>query len=269
MDLPRVADALLLGIVEGLTEFLPVSSTGHLIIVSDLLGTNDETGKVFAIAIQLGAILAICFEYRERFARVITGLAADPAQRRFALNLAVAFVPAAVTGLLFHSRIKAVLFNPVSVAVALIVGAVAIFVIERWYSRQGAPRVATVEDMSWQDALKVGLAQCLALVPGTSRSGATIMGGLVFGLSRQAATQFSFFLAVPIMFAATGYEIYKSRHLLGADDVPVFATGFAAAFVAALLAVKTLVRYVANHDFRAFAWYRIALGVAVLAYFYA
>jgi undecaprenyl-diphosphatase len=268
MDLPRVADALILGIVEGLTEFLPVSSTGHLIIVSDLLGTNDETGKVFAIAIQLGAILAICFEYRERFSRVATGLATDPAQRRFALNLAVAFVPAAVTGLLFHSRIKAVLFNPVAVAVALIAGAVAIFAIERWYARQGAPRVATVEDMSWKDALKVGLAQCLALVPGTSRSGATIMGGMVFGLSRQAATQFSFFLAVPIMFAATGYEIYKSRHLLGADDVPVFATGFAAAFVAALLAVKTLVRYVANHDFRAFAWYRIALGLAVLGYFY-
>jgi undecaprenyl-diphosphatase len=182
MDLPRVVDALLLGIVEGLTEFLPVSSTGHLIIVSDLLGTNDDTGKVFAIAIQLGAILAICFEYRERFARVIGGLASDPAQRRFAANLAVAFVPAAVTGLVFHSRIKAVLFNPVSVAVALVVGAAAIFAIERWYARQGAPRVPTVDDMSWKDALKVGLAQCLALVPGTSRSGATIMGGMVFGL---------------------------------------------------------------------------------------
>ena len=267
MDLPRVVDALILGIVEGLTEFLPVSSTGHLIIVSDLLGANDETGKVFTIAIQLGAILAICFEYRERFTRVLLGLAADPVQQRFAANIAVAFVPAAVTGLLLHSKIKAVLFNPVSVAIALVLGALAIFAIERWYSRQGAPRVATVDDMTWKDALKVGLAQCFALIPGTSRSGATIMGGLVFGLSRQAATQFSFFLAVPIMFAATGLELYKARHLLGADDVAPFATGFIAAFVAALVAVKTLVRYVASHDFRAFAWYRIALGVAVLAYF--
>lgn len=267
MDLPRVFDALILGIVEGLTEFLPVSSTGHLIIVSDLLGTNDETGKVFTIAIQLGAILAICFEYRERFARVVMGLAGDPVQRRFATNIAVAFVPAAVTGLLFHSKIKAVLFNPVSVAVALVLGALAIFAIERWYARQGAPRVATVDDMTWKDALKVGLAQCFALIPGTSRSGATIMGGLVFGLSRQAATQFSFFLAVPIMVAATGYELYKARQLLGPEDVAPFATGFVAAFFAALVAVKTLVRYVATHDFRAFAWYRIGLGIAVLAYF--
>ena len=267
MDLPRIVDALILGIVEGLTEFLPVSSTGHLIIVSDLLGTNDETGKVFAIAIQLGAILAICFEYRERFARVVTGLASDPVQRRFALNIAVAFVPAAVTGLLFHSKIKALLFNPVSVAIALVVGALVIFAVEAWYARRGAPRVATVDDMRWTDALKVGLAQCFALIPGTSRSGATIMGGMAFGLSREAATQFSFFLAVPIMVAATGYELYKSRHLLGADDVAVFATGFFAAFAAALLAVKTLVRYVASHDFRGFAWYRIALGLAVLAYF--
>ena len=268
MDLPRLADALILGIVEGLTEFLPVSSTGHLIIVSDLLGTNDETGKVFAIAIQLGAILAICFEYRERFARVVTGLASDPVQRRFALNIAVAFVPAAVTGLLLHSKIKALLFNPVSVAVALVAGALVIFAVEAWYARRGAPRVATVDDMRWTDALKVGLAQCFALIPGTSRSGATIMGGMAFGLSRQAATQFSFFLAVPIMVAATGYELYKSRDLLGADDVAVFATGFLAAFAAALLAVKTLVRYVASHDFRGFAWYRIALGVVVLAYFW-
>ena len=268
MDLPPLIDALLLGIVEGLTEFLPVSSTGHLIILSDLLGTNDDKGKSFAIAIQLGAILAICWEYRERFVRVLGGLASDPVQRRFAFNLAVAFVPAAVTGLLFHSRIKAALFNPVSVAVALVAGALVIFAVEAWYGKRGAPRVATVDDMTWRDALKVGLAQCFSLVPGTSRSGATIMGGMIFGLSRAAATQFSFFLAVPIMFAATGYEMYKSRDILSAADLTPFATGFAAAFVAALLAVKTLVRYVASHDFRGFAWYRIALGAAVLAYFY-
>jgi undecaprenyl-diphosphatase len=267
MDLPRLLDALILGIVEGLTEFLPVSSTGHLIIVSDLLGTNDETGKVFAIAIQLGAILAICFEYRERFARVLAGLASDPVQRRFAANLAVAFVPAAVTGLFFHSRIKALLFNPVSVAIALVVGALVIFAVEAWYSRRGAPRIDTVDDMRWTDALKVGLAQCFALIPGTSRSGATIMGGMVFGLSRAAATQFSFFLAVPIMFAATGYEIVKARDLLTTADIAPFAIGFVAAFCAALVAVKTLVRYVATHDFRGFAWYRIVLGLAVLAYF--
>jgi undecaprenyl-diphosphatase len=268
MDFPPLIDALLLGVVEGLTEFLPVSSTGHLIILSDLLGTNDERGKAFTIAIQLGAILAICWEYRARFGAVLGGLGSDPVQRRFALNIAVAFVPAAVTGLFFHSKIKALLFNPVSVAIALVLGALVIFAVESWYARRGPARVATVDDMTWKDALKVGLAQCFSLVPGTSRSGATIMGGMVFGLSRQAATQFSFFLAVPIMFAATGYEVYKSRDILSVADLAPFATGFLAAFFSALLAVKTLVRYVANHDFRGFAWYRIALGSAVLAYFY-
>jgi undecaprenyl-diphosphatase len=268
MDVHPVLAALLLGVVEGLTEFLPVSSTGHLIIVSHALGVVEEKNKAFTIAIQLGAILAIVWEYRRRFAHVLTGLPRDPLQQRFAINIAVAFVPAAVTGLLFHSRIKALLFNPVSVAIALVLGALVIFAVERWYRRQPAPRVGSVDDMTWKDALKVGLAQCVALIPGTSRSGATIMGGMIFGLSRQAATQFSFFLAVPIMIAATSYEMYKSRHLLGADDLAPFATGFVAAFVAALLAVKTLIRYVANHDYRGFAWYRIVLGLVVLAYFY-
>jgi undecaprenyl-diphosphatase len=268
MDFPPLLDALFLGLVEGLTEFLPVSSTGHLIILSHVLGVTEEKDKAFAIAIQLGAILAICWEYRARFVKVITGLPSDPAQRRFAFNLAVAFMPAAVTGVLLHSRIKALLFNPVSVATALVLGALVIFAVERWYARVGTPRVATVDDMTWKDALKVGLAQCFALIPGTSRSGATIMGGMIFGLSRQAATQFSFFLAVPIMFAATGYELVKSRDILSAADLAPFATGFAAAFLAALLAVKTLVRYVANHDFRGFAWYRIGLGIVVLAYFW-
>ena len=268
MEMHPVLAALLLGVVEGLTEFLPVSSTGHLIIVSHALGVVEEKNKVFTIAIQLGAILAIVWEYRRRFAHVIAGLAGDPLQQRFALNIAVAFVPAAVTGLLFHSRIKALLFNPVSVATALVLGAFVIFAVEHWYKGRPAPRVGSVDDMTWKDALKVGIAQCFALIPGTSRSGATIMGGMIFGLSRQAATQFSFFLAVPIMVAATSYEMYKSRHLLGPDDAAVFATGFVAAFVAALLAVKTLIRYVANHDYRGFAWYRIALGVVVLAYFY-
>jgi undecaprenyl-diphosphatase len=267
MDLPALADALLLGVVEGLTEFLPISSTGHLILVSDLLGLNDEKGKVFDIVIQLGAILAVVWEYRVRFAKAFSGLGRDPVQRRFAANLFVAFLPAALVGLAFQSQIKKFLFNPGSVAIALIVGAFAIFAVERWYERHGAPRVLAVDEMTWKDSLKVGLAQCFSLIPGTSRSGATIMGGMLFGLSRQVATEFSFFLAVPIMVAATGYQMVKYRGLLTADDLGPFAVGFVVSFVAALLAVKALIRYVAHHDFRAFAWYRIALGIAVLAYF--
>ena len=268
MDLPALANALLLGVVEGLTEFLPISSTGHLILVSDLLGLNDEKGKVFDIVIQLGAILAVVWEYRARFMRAFSGLARDPVQQRFATNLLVAFLPAAVVGLAFQSQIKKFLFNPVSVAIALIVGALVIFAVERWYARHGAPRVLAVDEMTWKDALKVGLAQCLSLIPGTSRSGATIMGGMVFGLSRQVATEFSFFLAVPIMFAATGYQVVKYRALFSAQDLAPFAVGFVVSFVFALIAVKALIRYVARHDFRAFAWYRIVLGVLVLAYFY-
>ena len=267
MDLHPLVAALLLGVVEGLTEFLPISSTGHLILVSSLLGVNDEKGKVFDIVIQLGAILAVCWEYRARFARAFSGLVNDRVQQRFAANLAVAFVPAAVVGLLLQAQIKAYLFNPVSVAAALVAGAVAIFVIERWYERHGSPRVNAVDEMTWRDALKVGLAQCLSLIPGTSRSGATIMGGMVFGLSRQAATEFSFFLAVPIMFAATGYQVVKYRALFGAADLGPFAVGFVVSFLGALVAVRGLIRYVAHHDFRAFAWYRIGLGVLVLAWF--
>ncbi len=268
MEMHPLLAALLLGVVEGLTEFLPISSTGHLILVSDLLGLNDEKGKVFDIVIQLGAILAVCWEFRARFSRAFSGLATDPVQQRFAVNLIVAFVPAAVVGLLFQSQIKAYLFNPVSVAVALIVGAIAIFAIERWYKRHGEPRVSSVDDMTWKDALKVGLAQCLSLIPGTSRSGATIMGGMLFGLSRQAATEFSFFLSVPIMFAASGYQMVKYRALLSAADLATFAVGFVVSFAAALIAVRALIRYVARHDFNAFAWYRIALGIVVLGYFY-
>jgi undecaprenyl-diphosphatase len=267
MELHSLLNALILGVVEGLTEFLPISSTGHLIIVSDLLGLNDEKGKVFDIVIQLGAILAVAWEFRARLAKAFSGLASEPVQQRFALNLFVAFLPAAIVGLAFQKAIKAHLFNPVSVAIALILGAAAIFVIERWYAKHGAPRVNHVDDMTWRDALKVGLVQCFALIPGTSRSGATIMGGMLFGLSRQVATEFSFFLAVPILFAATGYELVKNRALLNADDMASIAVGFVVSFVAALIAVKALIRYVASHDFRAFAWYRIALGFVVLAYF--
>jgi undecaprenyl-diphosphatase len=267
MEIAPLLNALILGVVEGLTEFLPISSTGHLIIVSDLLGVHDEKGKVFDIVIQLGAILAVCWEYRARFRKAFSGLGSDPLQQRFAVNLLVAFLPAAAVGFLLQKQIKAFLFNPVSVALALIFGALVIFAVERWYARHGAPRVTSVDEMTWRDALRVGLAQCFSLIPGTSRSGATIIGGMLFGLSRQAATEFSFFLAVPIMFAATGYQLVSYRHLFSAQDVPPFAVGFVVSFFAALLAVRALIRYVASHDFRAFAWYRIALGLAVLAYF--
>ena len=260
-------DALILGLVEGLTEFLPVSSTGHLILVSDLLGLNDEKGKVFDIVIQLGAILAVVWEYRARFTRAFSGLASDRVQQRFAMNLLVAFLPAAIVGLAFQKQIKEILFHPRPVAIALVTGALVIFAVEYWYKRHGAPRVTRVDDMTWRDALKVGIAQCFSLIPGTSRSGATIMGGMAFGLSRQVATEFSFFLAVPIMFAATGYQLVKYRALLSGDDLARIGVGFVVSFVFALIAVKALIRYVARHDFNAFAWYRIALGVVVLAYF--
>ncbi|HEX4763826.1 MAG TPA: undecaprenyl-diphosphate phosphatase [Usitatibacter sp.] len=262
-----LADALVLGVVEGLTEFLPVSSTGHLIIVSDLLGENGEAGKVFDIVIQLGAILAVCWEFRVRIGHAFAGLASDRVQQRFAANLAVAFLPAAIVGLAFQNLIKKYLFNPTSVAAALIVGALVIFAVERWYKSKGEARVLSVYDMTWKDALAVGIAQCFSLVPGTSRSGATIMGGMLFGLSRNVATEFSFFLAIPIMFAATGYQMVKYRALMSMDDLAGIAVGFVVSFVFALVAVKALIRYVARHDFNAFAWYRIVLGVGVLAYF--
>ena len=262
-----LADAFVLGVVEGLTEFLPVSSTGHLIIVSDLLGENGEAGKVFEIVIQLGAILAVVWEYRARFGRAFAGIAGDAVQQRFAMNLFVAFLPAAVVGLALQSQIKKYLFNPVSVAIALAVGGLVIFAVEAWYKRHGRPRVRAVDDMTWSDALKVGIAQCFSLIPGTSRSGATIMGGMLSGLSREVATEFSFFLAVPIMFAATGYEMVKYRALFTREDLAPFAVGFVVSFAFALIAVRALIRYVAHHNFNGFAWYRIALGVAVLAYF--
>jgi undecaprenyl-diphosphatase len=262
MDPASLLKALVLGVVEGLTEFLPISSTGHLIIASALLGDGGAKNKLFIIVIQLGAILAVCWEYRVRLARVALGLGSDPAARRFAANLVVAFLPAAVLGVLFHSTIKSALFHALPVATALVVGGVLIL----WVERRGRPvRVAEVDDLRWSDALKIGFAQALALIPGTSRSGATILGGLFFGLSRRAATEFSFFLAIPTMLGAVTYDLYRNRGLLAWDDLGAFAIGFAASFVAGLLVVRSLLRYVSRHDFRAFAYYRIVFGLLVLA----
>ena len=222
MDILLLIKAFILGIVEGLTEFLPISSTGHLILVGDILHFNDESGKTFEIVIQFAAILAVCWEYRAKIGEVLLGLASRPEARRFVLNLFVAFVPAAILGLLFASTIKAHLFAPVPVALAFIVGAFVILWAER---RTHTVNIDSVDDMGWQDALKVGLAQCFALIPGTSRSGATIIGGLFCGLSRKAATEFSFFLAIPTLFAATVYELYKNRALLSGSDLGLISVG--------------------------------------------
>jgi undecaprenyl-diphosphatase len=253
--------AFILGIVEGLTEFLPVSSTGHLILAGQLLHFNDAKGKVFEIAIQLAAILAVVWEYRARLGHAVASLRTEPASQRLARNLIVAFMPAAVLGLLFIKQIKYYLFNPIVVASALIIGGVLILWAER---RKHVVRAETVDDMTWRDALKVGFAQALAMIPGTSRSGATIIGGLFFGLSRKTATEFSFFLAIPTMFAATFYDVFKNRALFSTDDISLFAVGSIASFISALLAVRGLIRFISRHDFTVFAWYRIVFGGLVL-----
>jgi undecaprenyl-diphosphatase len=266
MDPVALFQALVLGIVEGLTEFLPISSTGHLIIAGQLIGFNDEKAKVFEIVIQSGAMLAIVWEYRVRFTSVLARLPSDAAARRFVTNLVVAFVPAAVLGLAFGNLIKAHLFYAVPVAVAFIAGGLIIL----WADRRAAhARVATVDDMTWIDALKVGIAQTFALIPGTSRSGSTIIGGMLFGLSRRAATEFSFFLAVPTLIAAGAYDLYKNRALFHAADLGPLAVGFVVSFIAAFLCVRWLLRYIVSHDFTLFAWYRIAFGAMVLATAYA
>jgi len=266
MDTILLLKALILGVVEGVTEFLPVSSTGHLIVVGGLLRFNDEQGKMFEIVIQTGAMLAVVWEYRAKFLGVIAGLGTDRAAQRFVANLVVAFIPAAVIGLAFSKPIKAHLFAPVPVAAAFIAGALVILWVER---RERPARIERVDDMTWRDALKVGCAQCFALIPGTSRSGATIIGAMLFGLSRQAATEFSFFLAVPTLVAAGLYDLYQHRALLSTDAIGLLAVGSVTSFVAAFLCVRWLLRYIAHHDFKPFAWYRIAFGVVVLLTAYA
>lgn len=264
MDL-ELLKAILLGIVEGLTEFLPISSTGHLIVVGSLLDFHNEKGKVFEIVIQLGAILAVCWEYRKKIFKVVLGIPHESSAQRFAINILIAFLPAMVLGVLFHGIIKTYLFSPLTVACALIVGGFIILLIE---SKTRIPRIQHVEEMNWSDALKIGLAQSVAMFPGVSRSGATIMGGMIFGLSRTAATEFSFFLAIPTMTAATTYDLYKNWHLFSLSDIPLFAVGFIAAFISAFFAIKGLLHYVANHKFTVFAWYRIVFGIIVLIYFW-
>ena len=265
LEHPTLLVALLLGIVEGLTEFLPISSTGHLIVAGSLLGYTGEQAKVFEIVIQAGAILAVCWEFRARLLAVAAGVFREPRANRFVVNLAIAFMPAAVLGLAFGKLIKASLFAPVPVAIAFVVGAFVILWAERRQrARPETVRIDDIDEMRWTDALKVGCAQAFALIPGTSRSGATIIGGMLFGLSRKAATEFSFFLAIPTLFAACAYEAVKNRHLLAAADLPAFGVGFAAAFVSAFLCVRWLLRYVSHHDFTPFAWYRIAFGAMIL-----
>ncbi|HQR03845.1 MAG: undecaprenyl-diphosphate phosphatase [Proteobacteria bacterium] len=262
MDYTLLLHALILGIVEGLTEFLPVSSTGHLILVGDLLGFNDDRGKLFEIVIQAGAILALCWEYRTRIGGVLGGLRrGEAAALRFTLNLVIAFMPLAIIGLLFKKAIEHTLFKPVPVAIAFIVGAFFILWAEK---RQHHIRFESVDQLGPVEAVKLGFAQALALIPGTSRSGATIIGGLLFGLSRKAATEFSFFLAIPTLIMATLYSLYKERALLNAGDLGMWVAGFVAAFVSAFLCVRWLLRYITQHDFIPFAWYRIGFGLVIL-----
>ncbi|GBD43382.1 Undecaprenyl-diphosphatase [bacterium HR40] len=262
MDPATLAHAALLGIVEGLTEFLPVSSTGHLILLVDLLGFRGPPGKLFEVVIQCGAILAVCLAYAGRFARVLSTLDRDRASRAFVRNILLAFLPAMVLGASLHGFIKDVLFDPRVVSIALVAGGIAILVIER---RIHVPRVQSVETMPARTALGIGFCQTLAMIPGVSRSGATIMGALLLGVERRTAAEFSFFLAVPTMFAAAVFDLYKNREFLSADGLGLIATGFLAAFLSALLVVQTFVAFVGRHGFAPFAWYRIVLGCLMLS----
>ncbi len=250
-------EALLLGIVEGLTEFLPVSSTGHLILLGDLLGFQGPPGKTFEIVIQLGAILAVCVLYRQRLLHSVLSMGSDARSRAFVRNILIGFLPAMVIGALAYKAIRALLDSPMVVAVALIVGGIAILIIERMVK---TPKVHTVEDMSIPLAAKVGVFQCLAMIPGVSRSGATIMGSLLMGVDRKAAAEFSFFLAIPTMVAATAFKLYKDWHDLSFDNGALIALGFVAAFVAALLVIRVAIAFISRHGFTPFAWYRIVVG---------
>jgi len=262
MDIELLIKAFILGLVEGLTEFLPISSTGHLILAGDLIDFTGDKAKLFTIVIQVGAILAICWEYRSKLFSVLSGLLHDRKSQKFMINLGIAFLPLASIGLLFGKQIKLLLFKPIPVALAFIAGAFIIIWAEK---REHTIRIDDIDDLNAWDALKLGIAQAFALIPGTSRSGATIIGGLLFGLSRKAATEFSFFLAIPTLTIASLYDLYKHRDLVTLDnDLMAFTIGLTTAFFSALIAVKGLLRYISRHDFILFAWYRIVFGVVVL-----
>ncbi|WLI26501.1 undecaprenyl-diphosphate phosphatase [Pseudomonas simiae] len=262
MDFWTAIQALILGVVEGLTEFLPISSTGHQIIVADVLDFTGDRFNAFNIIIQLGAILAVVWEFRGKIFEVVSGLPTQRKAQRFTVNLLIAFLPAVVLGVIFADLIHHYLFNPITVATALVVGGIIMLWAER---REHEVHAETVDDITWKDALKVGLAQCLAMIPGTSRSGSTIIGGLLFGLSRKTATEFSFFLAMPTMVGAAVYSGYKYRDLFQPADLPVFAIGFVTSFIVAMIAVKGLLKFIASHSYAVFAWYRIAFGLLILA----
>ncbi|HHX34711.1 MAG TPA: undecaprenyl-diphosphate phosphatase [Gammaproteobacteria bacterium] len=263
MDIWLALQAFILGVVEGLTEFLPVSSTGHQIIVADVINFTGQRAKAFNIIIQLGAILAVMWEYRRKIAEIVVGLPREASAQRFTTNLLVAFFPAVILGLSFADLIEQWLFNPITVATALVIGGLVMLWAEK---RPHTIAAETVDDVNWKQALKIGCAQCLALIPGTSRSASTIIGGLYFGLSRKAATEFSFFLAMPTMIGATVYSVYKHRELFaGGEDIWVFAIGFVTSFVFAMLAVRALLKFIANNSYAVFAWYRIAFGLLILA----
>jgi len=263
VDIVLLVKAAVMGIVEGLTEFLPISSTGHLILAGSLLGFDDDKAKVFDIAIQTGAIFAVILVYWQKIHSTIVALPRQPKARRFALNVLIGFLPAVVLGLLFGKMIKAHLFTPVVVASTFIIGGFIILWAEK--RPPGSVRIEHVDDMTPWDALKVGIVQCFAMIPGTSRSGATIIGGMLLGLSRKAATDFSFFLAIPTLIGAGVYSLYKERALLSAADIPLFAVGLVFSFVSAWFCVRWLLRYISTHDFIPFAWYRIVFGIVVLA----
>ena len=269
MDPILLLKALILGVVEGLTEFLPISSTGHLILVGDLLNFNDERGKAFEVIIQFGAILAVCWEYREKLLQVVFSIKESANARRFVVNLLIASIPAMGLAFVFSKHIKSLLFAPIPVASAFIAGALIIFWAEQRQEKKSAvnSHIHSVDDLSYLDALKVGLAQCAALIPGTSRSGATIIGGMLFGLPRAVATEFSFFLAIPVIGAATAYELlklWKNPVTISGEYTLAIVIGFIAAFISAFICVRWLIHYVAHHNFKPFAWYRIVFGVLVL-----
>ena len=268
MDITLLIKAAIMGIVEGLTEFLPISSTGHLILAGALLGFDDEKAKVFDIAIQTGAIFAVILVYWQKIRHTVVALPSEKQAQQFVLNVLIAFLPAVVLGLLFGEAIKAHLFTPVVVASTFIIGGFIILWAEKRQERkknnQSAARINSVEEMTAMDALKVGLVQTLAMIPGTSRSGATIIGGMLLGMSRKAATDFSFFLAMPTLIGAGAYSLYKERALLSMADLPMFLVGLVFSFISAWLCVRWLLRYISTHDFVPFAWYRIVFGVVVL-----